>query len=84
LNDKSPVKKGQLILVKAPPYYEKEYFYEVTGAGEKSIRASLYHSPKVKKTWSLEEFRLLMEMKMVRLARDNEAPPSVATSDQQE
>lgn len=68
------LKKGQLLLVKAPPYYEKEYFYEVTGAGDKQIRASLYHSPKVKKAWSVEEFKLLLEMGMVRLARDNERP----------
>ncbi len=70
------LKKGQLLLVKAPPYYEKEYFYEVTGAGDKQIRASLYHSPKVKKAWSVEEFKLLLEMGMVRLARDNERPPT--------
>lgn len=68
------LKKGQLLLVKAPPYYEKEYFYEVTGAGGKQIRASLYHSPKVKKSWSAEEFKLLVEMGMVRLARDDERP----------
>ncbi len=68
------LKKGQLILVKAPPYYEKEYFYEVTGAGGKQIRASLYHSPKVKKAWTVEEFKLLVEMGVVRLAKDDERP----------
>lgn len=68
------LKKGQLLLVKAPPYYEKEYFYEITGAGDKQIRASLYHSPKVKKTWSVEEFKLLIEMGVVRLAKDGERP----------
>jgi hypothetical protein len=70
------LKKGQLLLVKAPPYYEKEYFYEVTGAGEKQIRAALYHSPKVKKVWSVEEFKLLIEMGVVRLAKDDERPKS--------
>ena len=74
MTSKLPVQKGQLILVKAPPYYEKEYFYEVTSAGDKLIRASLYHSPKVKKSWSLEEFLLLIEMKMVRLANEQEGP----------
>ncbi len=68
------LKKGQLLLVKAPPYYEKEYFYEITGAGDKQIRATLYHSPKVKKSWSVEEFKLLIEMGVVRLAKDGERP----------
>jgi hypothetical protein len=62
------------LLVKAPPYYEKEYFYEITGAGDKQIRATLYHSPKVKKSWSVEEFKLLIEMGVVRLAKDGERP----------
>lgn len=69
------IKKGQLLAVKAPPYYEKEYLYEVTGAGDKSIRATLYHSPKVRKSWTAEEFAILLEMGIVRLARAEEAPP---------
>jgi hypothetical protein len=68
------IKKGQLLAVKAPPYYEKEYLYEVTGAGDKSIRATLYHSPKVRKSWTAEEFALLLEMGIVRLAGSEEAP----------
>jgi hypothetical protein len=68
------LKKGQLLLVKAPPYYEKEYFYEVSGAGDKQIRASLYHSPKVKKSWTVEEFKLLVEMGIIRLAKEDEHP----------
>jgi hypothetical protein len=68
------LKKGQLLLVKAPPYYEKEYFYEITGAGDKQIRAALYHSPKVKKSWSVEEFKLLQEMGVIRLAKEGERP----------
>ena len=83
MNAKLPVQKGQLILVKAPPYYEKEYFYEVASAGDKLIRANLYHSPKVKKSWSLAEFKLLMEMGMLRLAHETEKPnvPNQAQTD---
>jgi hypothetical protein len=68
------LQKGQLLLVKAPPYYSKSYFYEVTGAGEKQVRASLFHSPKVKKAWSVEEFKLLIEMGVIRLAAPDEQP----------
>jgi hypothetical protein len=64
------IKKGQLLLVKAPPYYEKAYLYEVLSAGDKQIRATLYHSPKVKKSWSKEEFELLVEMGVVALTDD--------------
>ncbi|HEY9788380.1 MAG TPA: hypothetical protein V6D17_23525 [Candidatus Obscuribacterales bacterium] len=67
-------KKGQLLKVKTPPYYEKEYFYEITSAGDKLIRASLYHSPKVRKSWSRHELELLIEMGVVRLAREGETP----------
>jgi hypothetical protein len=42
------VKRGQLLRVKAPPLFEKEYLYVVTGAGGKMIRADLRNSPKVK------------------------------------
>jgi hypothetical protein len=66
------IKKNQLLWVKAPPYYEKEYLYEVTGAGDKSVRASLYHSPRVRKSWTAEEFALLIEMGIVRMAKDDE------------
>jgi hypothetical protein len=70
------VKKGQLLVVKAPPYYSKEYFYEVVSAGSKQVRASLYHSPKVKKSWTLEELKLLLEMGIVRLPEPGESPPA--------
>jgi hypothetical protein len=73
VKEETPVIKGELILVKAPPYYEKEYIYEVVSAGEKQIRANLHHSPKVKKSWSLEEFRLLQEMGIVRRKNVEEA-----------
>jgi hypothetical protein len=75
VTEKLPVQKGQLIVVKAPPLYDKEYFYEVHSAGDKLVRANLYHSPKVKKSWSLEEFRLLIEHGMVRIANEGEKPP---------
>lgn len=68
------IKKGQLIAVKAPPYYKKEYIYEVTSAGDKLIRANLYHSPTVRKSWKLEEFLLLIEMGIIRLAAPDELP----------
>jgi hypothetical protein len=74
------VNKGQLLAVKAPPYYEKVYFYEVLSAGEKQIRATLYHSPKVKKTWTTEEFELLIEMGVVRLADRSEIPAAQQTA----
>jgi hypothetical protein len=61
------LKKGQLLKVKAPPYYVKEYVYEVTGAGGKVIRASLHHSPKVKKSWTLEELEILFDMGIIAL-----------------
>ncbi len=64
--------KGQKLFVKAPPYYEKEYLYEVVSAGDKQIRANLYKSPTVKKSWSKEEFFLLIEMGVVRLADDTD------------
>jgi len=62
------LKKGQIIIVKVPPFFEQEYFYEVTGAGGRVIRASLYRSPKVKKHWTMEEYALLQEHGMIRTA----------------
>jgi hypothetical protein len=61
------LKKGQILIVKVPPFFDREYFYEVMGAGGKVIRASLYRSPKVKKHWTMEEYALLMEHGMIRL-----------------
>lgn len=71
-----PLKKGQLLVVKTPPLFNKEYFYEVTSAGDKLVRAGLYHSPKVKRSWTTEELKILMEMGMIRLAADDERPPA--------
>lgn len=70
-------KKGQLLKVKAPPYYEKEYFYEITAAGDKQIKASLYHSPKVRKSWTRQELEMLIEMGVVRFAKEGENPGQV-------
>lgn len=55
-------------MVKVPPFFDQEYFYEVVGAGGKLIRVALYKSPKVKKHWTLEEYALLCEHGMVRPA----------------
>jgi hypothetical protein len=66
----SRISKGQLLGVMTPPYYTKEYVYEVTGCGDKIIRAILKGSAKVRKSWSREELLLLLEMGMVRLIDD--------------
>ncbi|GEM_PF-483891 len=68
------IKKGRLLAVKAPPYYKKEYIYQVTSAGDKLIRAELYHSPTVRKSWKHEEFALLIEMGVIRLADQRDLP----------
>jgi hypothetical protein len=65
-------KKGQKLWVKAPPYYDKEYLYEVISAGDKKVRASLYHSPKVKKSWSIHELHLLVNMGIIRLVEQEQ------------
>jgi hypothetical protein len=62
------LKKGQILVVKVPPFFDQEYFYEVIAAGGKVIRVSLYKSPKVKKHWSVEEYQLLTEHGMIRPA----------------
>jgi hypothetical protein len=62
------LKKGQILVVRVPPFFDREYFYEVMAAGGKMIRASLYRSPKVKKQWTLEEYGLLIEHGLIRLA----------------
>jgi len=62
------LKKGQILIVKVPPFFDQEYLYEVVGAGGKVIRVNLYKSPKVKKHWTLEEYALLCEHGMIRMA----------------
>lgn len=76
----SEISKGQLLVVKVPPYYTKEYFYEVESAGKKQIRAKLYHSPKVRKSWTKEEFGVLLDMQLIRLAEPGELPPNPVES----
>jgi hypothetical protein len=66
------LKKGSLLVIKTPPYYTKEYLYEVTSAGDKLIRASLYHSPTVKKSWTKEELAAMLELKVIRLATEQD------------
>ena len=66
------LKKGQILVVKVPPFFDQQYFYEITAAGDKMIRASLYHSPKVKKQWTPDEYKLLQEHGMIRLADDQD------------
>ena len=62
------LKKGQILVVKVPPFFDHEYFYEVIAAGGKMIRVSLHKSARVKKHWTLEEYALLVEHGMVRPA----------------
>ena len=68
------ISKGTFLVVKSPPYYRDEYFYEVTSAGDKVVRASLHHSPKVKKSWNVAELELLIKMGVIRLAGAGEQP----------
>lgn len=72
------IKKGLLIVVKAPPYYNKEYVYQVTSAGDKLVRADLFHSPRVRKSWSREELELLIEMGIVRAAGPGDLPAAAS------
>jgi hypothetical protein len=81
--DPNSIKKGHLLGVKAPPYYKIEYLYEVTGCGDKMVRADLCGSKKVKKSWTREELSLLIEMGVVRIARDDERPVSHSSSTEQ-
>ena len=66
------LKKGQYLAVKAPPYYSKEYFYEVTSAGEKIIRAKLVGSSKVSKSWTKEEFLASINHHIIKLIDKND------------
>ena len=64
---KFDLKKGQKILFKAPPLFEREYVYVITACGDKLIRADLLHSPKVKKHWTHHEFDLLIKHGVISL-----------------
>jgi hypothetical protein len=66
------LKKGQILVVKVPPFFDQEYFYEVIAAGGKLIRVALYKSPRVKKHWTLDEYKLLTEHGMIRIAQESD------------
>ncbi len=70
--DPEKLKKGQVLIVKVPPFYDKEYFYEIIGAGGKLVRARLFHSPTVKKQWTFEDLELLAQTGMVRFASEED------------
>jgi hypothetical protein len=70
--DADKLKKGCLLVVKAPPFFDKEYIYEISGAGGKQIRANLYHSPRVKKQWSLDDLEILFDNGMIRFAEESD------------
>ncbi len=67
------LKKGTLLVLKVPPYFTKEYLYEVTSAGGKLIRANLYRSPTVRKQWSKEELQAMFDNQVIRLASPADA-----------
>lgn len=76
------IKKGTLLMLKVPPYFSKEYLYEVTSAGDKLFRANLYKSPTVKKQWTHAELLALFNNKIVRLADEKDVQAyQAATSD---
>jgi hypothetical protein len=68
--DTERLKKGAILVVKVPPFYDKEYLYEISGSGGKVVRANLYHSPRVKKEWSMDDLALLFGNGMVRFAEE--------------
>lgn len=70
--DPEKLKKGQLLVVRVPPFYDKEYLYEVSGAGGKVLRANLYHSPRVKKQWTYQDLEILFDNGMIRFAANND------------
>ncbi len=70
--DHSKLKKGQLLVVKVPPFYDREYIYEINGAGGKLLRATLYHSPRVKKQWTYDDLAMLFENGMMRFAEESD------------
>ena len=74
MDESNLLKKGDLIVVKVAPLFEKTYFYEITSAGDKLVRASLFNSPKVKKSWTVEEFDALVKHGIVRKAHAHERP----------
>ena len=86
--DRDKLKKGQLIVVKVAPFFDKEYLYEISGAGGSMVRATLYHSPTVKKQWSIGDLQVYFANGIIRFAKDadvqrlqpGEKDPQQATS----
>ncbi len=66
------LKKGMLLILKVPPYFTKTYMYEVISAGDKLVRASLYHSPTVRKSWSIEELQAMFNNDILRIADEKD------------
>jgi hypothetical protein len=67
--------KGNLLVIKAPPYYKQEYVYEVISAGDKQVRAQLQNSPRVRKIWSTRELQVLFQAGVARQLADGEDKP---------
>jgi hypothetical protein len=74
------LEKGSLLVLKVPPYFSKEYLYEVVSAGDKLIRATLYHSPTVRKQWTHEELLALFNNQIVRIATDKDVSAMIPKS----
>lgn len=70
--DLDNLKKGRILVVKVPPFYDREYLYEISAAGGKVLRANLYHSPRVKKQWSFDDLELLFGNGMIRFAEESD------------
>ncbi|MBX9687243.1 MAG: hypothetical protein K2X27_11110 [Candidatus Obscuribacterales bacterium] len=70
--DTEKLKKGQLLVVKAAPFFDREYIYEISGAGGKVLRANLYHSPTVKKQWAYDDLKVLFINGLIRFAEDED------------
>ena len=70
--DREKLQKGQILVVRTPPFFDKEYLYEIASAGDKLVRVNLLHSLTVKKQWTLTELDLLYKNKMVRFADETD------------
>ena len=81
--DPKLLKKGQVLVVKVPPFYDREYLYEISGAGGKLVRANLYHSPRVKKQWTFEDLEMLYANGMIRFAVESDLPKQASDKSDQ-
>ncbi len=78
------LKKGMLLVLKAPPYFTKTYIYEVISAGDKLVRASLYRSPTVRKSWSIEELQAMFNNDIIRIADELDVAELAGSTDKLE